>query len=275
MRAGGNPYNALQQQPQQPLPPPQQQPHQGQHTQPQLEQNLTAGTSQSGTDADPLTGYDLILKKLDELNSNQLVTNTTISNLSGSLGEITQRVNSNAEHISGLQREMKDLKKKPTADIEKTVENAVKRQIAAADTVWQDKVNLLVNKKLGNLDKEMDKVKAIQAVQAQSNPRSTEAKAHQAAAAPSKVKENFENKFWLCRSSIRIWPISSDTEKDMWAGVSSFFFDKLSIPPSHLPQECVEEITRVRPGRRKRKIEDEVVVRFSSVQMRDMVVSYA
>ena len=58
-------------------------------------------------------------------------------------------------------------------------------------------------------------------------------------------------------------------------GAFNFFFEKLQIPPSHIPQEAVEEIKRVRPGRRKTKITDEVVVRFNSVQMRDMVVSYA
>ena len=37
----------------------------------------------------------------------------------------------------------------------------------------------------------------------------------------------------------------------------------------------METITRVLPGRKKKKIESEVIVRFTSVQVRDMVVSYA
>ena len=61
----------------------------------------------------------------------------------------------------------------------------------------------------------------------------------------------------------------------MWRGVGDFFFDRLRIPQSDLPQEAVEEIIKVNPGRRKKKIENEVIVKLRSVQLRDMVVSYA
>ena len=134
----------------------------------------------------------------------------------------------------------------------------------------------IVDKKLEDVGKEIDRVKAIQAVQNQGTGRtSVERRGRLDASSASRSKEDFEGKFWLCRRSIRIWPIKARDENALWAGVSHFFFEKLQIPQEDLPQEAVEAVTRVMPGRKKQKIEHEVIVRFSTVQMRDMIVSYA
>ena len=99
-----------------------------------------------------LSGYDLILQKLDTLNSNQQVTNSTIADLSGSLGEMSQRVTSNSEQIAGIQQELRELRVNPGPAVDRSVQSAVQSHVAAMDNVWNDKLNLLVNKKMGELD---------------------------------------------------------------------------------------------------------------------------
>ena len=170
---------------------------------------------------------------------------------------------------------MQDKPAAPAAVVEQQVRVAVADQLDAATNVLDDKISLLVNKKIEGLTKELDKVRAIQAVQAQTNAKLCDNRPRPLRAAAVQAKESFETRYLECRRSVRLWPVDHTSEATLWEGVSQFFFDKLLISTSDLSQDSVECITRVLPGKRKKKIESEVIVRFTSVQVRDMVVSYA
>ena len=230
----------------------------------------------------PSTGYDMIMLKLDQLNSNQNVTNASIADLSNSLTGLAGQVSTHTSLIASMQQDIDKLQRTKNVnhaqDIDKKIDAAVKASTATSQTILDDRLEQLLNKKLQGISKDLDKVRAVQAVQAQTNAKLLDPKTSVSSVSkpetPS-IKEKFEDKYWSCRSSIRIWPVDSSTDAAMWAGVGDFFFDKLQIPRTSLPQEGVDSIQRVMPGRKKKKIENEVIVRFNSVQLRDMVTSYA
>lgn len=196
--------------------------------------------------------------------------NSRIGDLSASLTDMSNKVHANATQIGNIQHEVQDLRLRPAGVAEEQVQGMVAKHFEAQTTIMDDKLQLLVNKKLESMNKEIDKVRAVQAVQAQTNARLSDTKVR---AMP--LNDDFEAKYLQCRRSVRLWPVDHSSEETLWAGVGEFFFDKLRIPKSNLPQETVEAIKRVMPGRRKQKIKNEVIVRFTTVQTRDMIVSYA
>ena len=228
----------------------------------------------------PKSGHDLILGRMNAhfkaLNENQTLTNTRIGVLTLSVADMSSKVGTHSDQIEAMQKDIKLLKDRPQRNIDKQVEDAVRGRMAATETVLDDKLRMLVNKQLDSVTKELDKVKAVQAVQSQNkqklNGQNTKTGS---GASGGPVCSDFDAKFLDCRRSVRLWPIDHSSEQSLWTGVRDFFFDKLSIPHTNLPQESVESIVRVLPGRKKRKIEEEVIVKFISVQVRDMVVSYA
>ena len=231
----------------------------------------------------PKSGADLILDKMNAhfnaLNENQNLTNQRIGVLTLSVADMSSTVGVHSEQIEAIQRDIKTLQARPLQNVQNQVRESVEERMAATETVLDDKLHLLVNKKLESVSKEMDKIRAIQAVQAQTNAKCMENKTRSLATGQVgtlvSAYSEFDTKFLECRRSVRLWPIDHSTEQTLWTGVRDFFFDKLSIPHTNLPQEAVESVVRVLPGRKKRKIESEVIVKFASVQVRDMVVSYA
>ena len=201
------------------------------------------------------------------------MTNNRIAELSDSLTDMSAQVSSNSAKIIALQKGIEAIKKQPVQNIDSAVRSEVDKQMAASKSVLDDQLRMMVNKKMGELNKEVDKVKVVQAVQAQTNEQLADIRGRRPGVARS--REDFEAKYWKCRRSIRLWPIDCSSESTMWAEVGNFFSERLQIPHDDLPQEEVEAITRVLPGRRKKKIENEVIVRLKSVQIRDMIVSYA
>ena len=196
--------------------------------------------------------------------------------MSISLGDISRRLNSNSSEIGNIREEIKQMQSQPDRNIGLTVQKAVEKHMSAESV--EKTIEQIVNKRMDVVSKQVDKLRAVQAVQAQTNARlsNPSSKGPTTTSVPAcRTNELFEAKYWNCRRAVRIWPVDCSSEASMWAGVSEFFFDRLLIPPSDLPQEAVDSITKVLPGRRKRKIENEVIVKLNSVQLRDMIVSYA
>ena len=85
-----------------------------------------------------------------------------------------------------------------------------------------------------------------------------------------------EAEYWKARRSIRCWPVNA-TPNDLWGKTGDFFTLTLGIPVSCLPQSSVESIRRISSKRSTRpaRIQNEVLVTFKDVAVRDMVMSYA
>ena len=74
------------------------------------------------------------------------------------------------------------------------------------------------------MGKDLDKVRAIQAVQAQTNAKLCDSRPRPLQVAAIQTKEAFEAKYLECRRSIRLWPVDHTSEASFWDGVSRFFF---------------------------------------------------
>ena len=76
-----------------------------------------------------------------------------------------------------------------------------------------------------------------------------------------------EEKYWDARASLRMWPVAG---QDLAAAVIEFLTTKLQCPPGMVNITDVEGLTRIvpRPGA---LAADQVVVRFSSVRLRDEI----
>ena len=97
----------------------------------------------SGGQADP---YSLLISKLDAISSNQVVTNTRIAELSGSVNYMNVRVTNNSAEIKNIQHDIATLKNRPVGN-DRAVKLEVERQMAASKAVLDDQISLLVNKK--------------------------------------------------------------------------------------------------------------------------------
>ena len=80
--------------------------------------------------------------------------------------------------------------------------------------------------------------------------------------------------FKWARRSIRLWPVPSSNENEMWEGVGDFLQDRLLLNSDRMSQDDIEAIAAVdNPG--AGAVKDEVVVTFHSPDTRDTVLMSA
>ena len=80
--------------------------------------------------------------------------------------------------------------------------------------------------------------------------------------------------FWAARKCLRFFPVKGDNEAQLTASLDDFVAAKLKIPSGSLSSSDISFVRRVCPNR-KSKINNEVIVGFTSVDARDLVQSYA
>ena len=80
--------------------------------------------------------------------------------------------------------------------------------------------------------------------------------------------------FWNARRCLRFFPIIGKTENQMRTSLDKFFSEKLKIPTGDLSNDDINFIRRTRATKRS-KIQDEVLVSFTSTAARDLVQSHA
>ena len=91
--------------------------------------------------------------------------------------------------------------------------------------------------------------------------------------------------YWRARRGIRMWPIPGKSEQELWSGAAAFVHDKLKVSKDDLGDQDVVEVRRVatakrnaRPSRRANPaplVREEVLVTFSSIKVRDLVMSHS
>ena len=88
------------------------------------------------------------------------------------------------------------------------------------------------------------------------------------------VKEDDANWYWSARKCLRFFPIAGGQKDQMMDALDKFVTNKLKILSGKLNSGDIGLMRRVASSRRA-KTQDEVVVSFTSVSARDLVLSYA
>lgn len=131
-----------------------------------------------------------------------------------------------------------------------------------------------VAKEIDRVSKELDRMKAVQAVQTLASQNRGQQQ-QQPRMRLMGSTEDEERVFWNARKKIRCFPVPGRTQDELWHNTEQFFLNVLAIPEGELPPGAVLDVSRVHVGRRKNAIGDEVVISFDNITSRDIVSSYA
>ena len=88
-------------------------------------------------------------------------------------------------------------------------------------------------------------------------------------------EEEKERKYWRCRRSIKLWPISGNCSEELWRGCEAFLDEKMKYPVRNLSDADFEEISRCPPGNPLSRVKDEVLVVLANVGIRDSIAAHA
>ena len=91
-----------------------------------------------------------------------------------------------------------------------------------------------------------------------------------------------EKEYWTSRRKARFWPVKGSSPAELWRNLETFLLHDMRVPTTTIAEKDVMEVVRVLPkppsdravARRTRE-HDEVLVTFSTAQIRDTVCSYA
>ena len=93
-----------------------------------------------------------------------------------------------------------------------------------------------------------------------------------------------EAEFMRARRSIRMWPVVEKEGLDIWGAAANFVHDCLKVPRTDIGKDDVEFISKTVPRKRRGRVAnrtdgsrvvDEIIVRFKTIEARDMVMSHA
>lgn len=216
--------------------------------------------------------------QLGMLQSNVNNLNTTVSNmktdfdsLNGRLTSVTAQAVANKCGISNINKQLKEMQARQDGKIEERVSEAVASEIQR--TGASARIPEEVNQKLDRMTKELDKVRALQAVQQMSSNHSRTGS--QSGARRPSAAEDESRQYWEARKKIRCSPVDPGKDnQDLYKNACAFLDEALAIPEGELAECAVVHVKKV-PGHKRNNNQREVVITFDTVQTRDCVASYA
>lgn len=219
--------------------------------------------------------------QLGLLQSNVVGLSTTVENLKSDVCGMNTRLTNvaaqavnNKCNIASINKKLTQMQEDKNSDITDQVAAAVAIELKKTDQTRP--VSAELEEKLLKMDKEMDKIRAVQAVQqisssAGNNRHRLQQNHVQARDGP----EDEARKYWAARRKLRCYPISQGSNRnDLLKNADEFFSQVLEIPAGELHEGAIVDIQKV-PGKRRQKTQNETLITFDSVQTRDCVVSYA
>ena len=217
--------------------------------------------------------------QLGLLQNNVVGLSTTVENLKTDVCGMNTRLSSVAAQavtnkcgITNINKKLNELKDQTRSDIRAQVASALATELKNVDLL--SSVPNEISDKLSKLDKEMDKIRAVQTVQ-QMSANSQRNAPRQSAPTLLRGPEDESRQYWAARRRIRCSPIApGNSRNDMLKNTDDFLHDKLGIPEGELQSDSIVNVQRL-PGKKKQKIQNEVLITFDSVQTRDCVASYA
>ena len=78
-----------------------------------------------------------------------------------------------------------------------------------------------------------------------------------------------EDIYWMCRKSLRIWPVPGKTNEDISKALGVYMRDRLKISSKFLSE--MGELSVKRIASNGPRIKDEITAVFSSIEVRDAV----
>ena len=97
----------------------------------------------------------------------------------------------------------------------------------------------------------------------------------QSAPAVPQERATCSQQYRWARRSVRIWPVRSGTEDELWESTGDFLHDKLKLTGEQVCQEDIESIKKVEGSAAMGTVRDEVLVTFFSPEVRDSVMMNA
>ena len=88
------------------------------------------------------------------------------------------------------------------------------------------------------------------------------------------ARGNRQDWYWRARKCLRFYPITGENEQQLMVALDDFVINKLKVPTGVLNKNDISFIRKVKTAR-KSKVRDELLVSFSSIEARDLVLSYA
>ena len=263
-----------------------------------------AATSRESTNAKPPSSTQLVIDIAGEKPMNStaddpfekmtrmiqaqfLTTNNNITSISESVSGLNERVSSNSSHLEELKKTVVN-----NAERNKTELSSLYGVIAEKDKARQDAieelkgaVKSLTNKSTisetvtrtiqAEVAKEVDRKRAISGASSLRPSYAQAAGPTPMAGTLPEMKTDRENKYWIARRSLRLWPIEGSSSSEVMQGFGNFIADCLLIPTGTVIEADIEYVRKMRNGGKFSRIKDELLVVFKSVEVRDTVASYA
>ena len=199
---------------------------------------------------------------VEKLNSEAIKTNNALS-------AATAQAVANKTEISNIKKKLCSMERDGSENLDRRVSEAITRHM---NEVKEQASPSNVTRELDRVAKELDKIKAVQAVQAINKNSITVSQPRERLLAST---EDEERSYWTARRKLRCFPIAGNNTDDLWRNTQNFFENVLAIQPGDLQDGSIVDIKRITTGRRKNAVKDEVIVTFDSIHSRDIAASYA
>ena len=202
------------------------------------------------------TQFQTTNEKIGDVTQSVTVLNESVRSNSKGLAEVKAMTDRHTKELDGLLGVVAEKDQARQRDIQR-IENALLdlREERTRSTVD------VGNQVREQIAKEIEKTKAVSA---------------SAALRPIvSGSDDKEKKYWIARRTLRCWPVIGATTKEMWQGADLFFRETMDLPLNAVAERDIEHIRRAMPGSRRARVQNEIIVVFKEVCVRDNVASYA
>ena len=202
----------------------------------------------------------MLQNNVSNLNSTVNTMKTDFDGLNARLTNVTAQAVANKCGISNINKQLKDMQSKQTATITEKVAETVAKEIEKAGIGAAAAIPEDVARRMDKMDKELDKMKALHAVQqiSAAGQRSGSQSIRRSSAA-----EDESSQYWAARRKIRCSPVDLGSSNDeALANAYGFLEDVLAMPRDDIPDGSIVNVKRV-PGRKKELTQKEVIVTFT------------
>ena len=231
-----------------------------------MEMNFASIKSDTATMSGQL---GMLQNNVSNLNSSVQTLKSDFDGLNGRLTNVTAQAVANKCGIANVNKQLKEMQAKQADTISERVAEAVAAEMGKV----RADVPVDVATKFDKINKEIDRMKALQTVQ-QMKPGPRGQGLPDAARRPSSAEEE-SRQYWAIRRKIRCSPVDPGRDgAELLRNVHAFFKNVLAIPEGEVPDDAIMDVKKV-PGRRRSQNLQEVVITFDSIQTRDCVASYA
>ena len=224
------------------------------------------------TDTRTMSGQlGMLQSDVSTLNSTIETVKTDLAHLNNRLTNVTAQAVTNKCGIATINKKLTEMQNRQEQEIKRTVAASVSEEIEKIKTNSNAILPDSVSQQLHKMNQEIDKLRAVQAVQKISNPTTRRS----CRGASASTEDDESRQYWAARKMLRCSPINpGNSSQELFNNALAYLSDVLDIPAGELHPDALVEVRRV-PGKKRDPTMNEAVLTFDSVQTRDCVASYA